>query len=100
MNLAFTDQLRSVLQLAQRSARGFNQDFVGTEHLVLGVLDCGICEAGRVMQRGGVDLAELRNRLTEDLPRPTDAPVVTGNLPLSPRVQRAINTALAKAQVL
>ena len=61
--------LQSVDEPRQAAARELNQDFVGTEHLVLGILDCPDSEAVRAIQRGAVSPAELRERLTASLPR-------------------------------
>lgn len=95
----FTDRLRTALDKAQDEARSLNQDFVSTEHLLLGLLG-GPNDAEAVvgLQLAGVGLPELRQNLIDALPRGGDAPVVTGNLPLSPKARRAVNAALVKAQ--
>ena len=98
MREAFTGRLRLAVDKAQDEARALNQDFVGAEHLLLGLLATDDAEAVAGLRLAGVDLAELRKRLVDVLPRGGQAPVVTGALPLSPKAQRAVSTALVKAQ--
>jgi ATP-dependent Clp protease ATP-binding subunit ClpC len=103
MHEAMTEQLRRVLDAAQLQARQLNQDFVGTEHLLLGMLSAshasdGESEAVAALRRGEISLDELREHLVDALPRCTEAPVVTGSLPLSPKARRAVNAALVAAQ--
>jgi ATP-dependent Clp protease ATP-binding subunit ClpC len=98
MREEFTDRLRLALDKAQDEARGLNQDFVGTEHLLLGLLATDDSEAVAGLRLAGVGLGELRDRLIDVLPRGAESPVVTGSLPLSPKARRVINTALVNAQ--
>src|SRR4051812_38571436 len=100
MREALTDQLRQALDQAQQEARALNQDFVGTEHLLLGLLSSssGDAEALAGLKLAGVERDALRKRLTESLPRAAKPPGVTGDLPFSPNAQRAINAAVVKAQ--
>ena len=100
MRQGFTDTLRHVIASAQATAHKLNQEFVGTEHLLVGILECDTCEAARSLQRNGLDPSELRHAMLKMLPKGTQAPVVTGDLPLSPKAQRAINTAIVKSQAL
>ncbi|HTL29643.1 MAG TPA: Clp protease N-terminal domain-containing protein [Tepidisphaeraceae bacterium] len=95
-----TDTLRNALQIAQQEARLLNQDFVGTEHLLLGMLGCGTCEAGRALEAHHVPRAKLREALMKLLPKGEQEPVVVGDLPFSPRAQRLINGAIVKAQAM
>jgi ATP-dependent Clp protease ATP-binding subunit ClpC len=99
MREAFTGRLRMALDKAQEEARALNQDFVGTEHLLLGLLgNADDSEAVAGLKLAGIGLDELRRKLTAALPHTAESPVVTGNLPLSPKAQRAVNSALVKAQ--
>ncbi len=99
MRETFTETLRSALSAAQAAARAHHQDFVGTEHLMLGIL-AGDGEAVRTLRASHADAPKLKSLLDADLPRGTEPPVVTGDLPLSPKAQRVINGALVKAQSL
>src|SRR5687767_12513799 len=99
MREEFTGRLRLALEKAQEEARALNQDFVGTEHLLLGLLGAADdAEAATGLRLAGIELDELRRKLMAALPHTAEAPVITGNLPLSPKSHRAINAALVKAQ--
>ena len=99
MREEFTTRLRSALDKAQEEARGLNQDFVSTEHLLLGLIGAGDdAEAVNGLRLANVGLGELREALVAALPRGDEAPVVTGHLPLSPKARRVVNAALVKAQ--
>jgi ATP-dependent Clp protease ATP-binding subunit ClpC len=99
MREALTDAFRLALQTAQSSARELNQDFVGTEHLMLGLL--GIDgEAARAMRAAHGDPEQVKSALRAALPRGEESPVVTGDLPLSPKAQRIVNGAIVKAQAM
>ena len=107
MRETFTTTLRQALAEAQSAARSHHQDFVGTEHLMLGLLggdgaggERPECEACRSMRQSHVEPGSLRAALDAALPTGGEDPVVTGDLPLSPKAQRVINGALVKAQSL
>lgn len=100
MREAFTRTLQHVVQLAQREARDLNQEFVGTEHLFLGVMRCEDCEAEQVLAQVGLDPRKMRLAVLRELPRGDEPPVVRGDLPLTPKAQRVINGAIVKAQAL
>jgi ATP-dependent Clp protease ATP-binding subunit ClpC len=97
MREAITDTFRKTLSEAQSAARALNQDFVGTEHFMLGLLTTD-GEAAQALITSHGEPAKLRTVLQQALPRGEQPPVVTGDLPLSPRAQRAINGAIVKAQ--
>jgi ATP-dependent Clp protease ATP-binding subunit ClpC len=98
MREEFTDNLRRALDKAQDEARALNQDFVGTEHLLLGILEVEDSEAVAGLRLANVGLRELREKLVEVLPKGAEDPVVTGSLPLSPKARRVVNGALVNAQ--
>jgi ATP-dependent Clp protease ATP-binding subunit ClpC len=100
MREAFTNTLRQVLDSAQREARELNQEFVGTEHLFLGILRCVECDAESILREQQLEPGQLRPIILRGLPRGAEPPVVTGDLPLSPKAQRVINGAIVKAQAL
>jgi len=99
MREQFTDSLRRALEIAQAEARRLNQEFVGSEHLLLGLLACETCTASRIIEQQ-VDRTCLHDTLLKALPRSQEDPVVTGQLPLSPKSQRLINEAIVKARAL
>lgn len=100
MREAFTKTLKQALEIAQREARKHNQEFVGTDHLFLAVIQCEDCEAERILKLQHLNPHHLRSAILNDLPTSPEAPVISGELPLSPKAQRVINGAIVKAQAL
>ena len=94
-----SNTLRSAMSAAQEQARDLNQDFVGTEHLVLGVLSVD-GEATKVMRSAHADVAKISAAYKQQLPKASEVPVVTGDLPMSPKAARIINSAIVKTQSL
>jgi ATP-dependent Clp protease ATP-binding subunit ClpC len=93
-----TETLHRILQSAQDEARKCNQEFVGVEHLALALLDDDNCEAVRILQQMNLSTGSVRNELNHVLPGAKEPPIIAGNLPLSPKVQRLINNAVVLAQ--
>ena len=100
MRETFTTTLRSALSAAQSAAREHNQDFVGTEHLMLGLLGGSDGEACRTLRAAHAEPSRLADAVSFGLPRAAEPPVVHGDLPLSPKAQRVLTGALVKAQSL
>jgi ATP-dependent Clp protease ATP-binding subunit ClpC len=98
MREVFSSQLRGALDRAQEAARALDQDFVGTEHLMLGLLEADGTEAADALRRHEIDVASLRRRLSDALPRGAEPMVVRGILPLSPKAKQAVDGALTKAR--
>src|SRR5439155_21880144 len=98
MYIPFTDTLAKVIANAQQEARRLNQDFVGTEHLAMALLDADDSEAGRVLAQMKVESGYVRNALAHALPAGKDPPVVAGRLPMSPKAQRLVTHAIVAAQ--
>src|SRR5947207_1499858 len=99
MREALTQTFRLALQSAQSAARQLHQDFVGTEHLMLGLLGTD-GDAARAMRSAHADPAQVNTALRAALPCGAEPPVVTGDLPLSPKAQRIVNGAIVKAQAM
>jgi ATP-dependent Clp protease ATP-binding subunit ClpC len=97
MRLGFTKTLSDALLHADEQAREHGQEFVGTEHLLLGILAGKTGDAFRSLQ-AETDMAQLMPKLVESLPKGGELPKITGRLPLSPKAQRAVNSAMADAQ--
>jgi ATP-dependent Clp protease ATP-binding subunit ClpC len=95
--MGFSETLSSALRLADEEARKLGQEFVGTEHLLLGILAAKSGDAFRALD-AETDVNQLRRILVTKLPKAGKAPLVTGRLPLSPKAQRVINSAMSAAQ--
>src|SRR5215510_13486186 len=99
-NIPLSESARKVLEQAQHEARALNQEFVGTEHLFLAVLQTSGTHAQRILRAHHVDRDAVRSQLLTFLPIGENEPVVTGNLPLSPKAQRALQSALVMSRSL
>src|SRR5580658_2576330 len=99
MHQDLTLSLRRSLDAAQAAARERCQDFVSTEHLMLGLLDTD-SDALHALRSAHAEPQSLKSALLATLPHGKPPPVVTGDLPLSPKAQRVINGAIVTAQVL
>src|SRR5687767_9216584 len=93
-----TQTLSKIFAAAQEEARKLNQDFVGTEHLALALLDDDNSEAVRVVSQMNVQSGYVRNSLAHCLPSGAEPPIVAGNLPMSPKAQRMVSHSLVAAQ--
>ena len=98
MYLNFTQTLSRVIANAQNEARRLNQDFIGTEHLALALLDQDDSEAGRILAQMNVQSGYVRNALAHAIPAGKEPPVVAGKLPMSPRAQRLVTNSIVAAQ--
>ena len=91
----FTDKARKVLVLAQEEARNLEQPYVGTEHLLLGLIreDGGI--AAQALKRLGVSYEQCYSHIKGLIEQET--PVAAGHVPFTPRAKRVLEAALREA---
>jgi ATP-dependent Clp protease ATP-binding subunit ClpC len=97
MRLGFTETLAAALEHSDEEARKFGHDFVGTEHLLMGILVEKSGDAFRSL-KAETNVEQLLPDLVAALPAGTGKPLITGRLPLSPKAQRVVNTAISEAQ--
>lgn len=95
----FTERARKVLVLAKEEARRFNHDYIGTEHILLGLIREGEGVACAVLQNLGVDLERLRIEI-EKLISPGSSASVLGDIPFTPRAKKALELAAEEAHNL
>src|SRR4051812_40937990 len=98
MREEFTETLRYALSRAGEEARGLNQEFVGTEHLLLGLLVAENSEVCSALDRHEISAEKVARTLRTTLPKSGEEPVVTGKLPLSPKGQRLVTDSIVLAQ--
>ena len=91
----FTDRARAVIVLAQEEARTFDHDYIGTEHLLLGLLKEGGDVAFHVLAGRGVELAAMRDRVLQVIGRGEESP--GGHIPFTPRSKKLLELALTTA---
>ena len=91
----FTDRARRVVVLAQDEARLLDHNYIGTEHLLLGLLQEGQGVAARALEALGVDLADVRSRVQEIIGRGQHEQ--TGHIPFTPRAKTVLELSLREA---
>ena len=95
----FTPRAREVLVLARKEAERLNHDFIGTEHLLLGLMRFGKCVAVNVLNKMGLDLEKIRLEVEKQLSKGPDQKRV-GSIPYTPRVKAVLNSAANEAKTL
>jgi ATP-dependent Clp protease ATP-binding subunit ClpC len=94
----FTERARKVLTLAQEEAQRFNHNYIGTEHLLLGLVREGDGVAAKVLSNLGVDLTKVRSAVEFIIGR-GDRPT-SGEIGLTPRAKKVIELAVDEARRL
>ena len=95
----FTPRAQQVLALARKEADRFNHNFVGTEHLLLGLIKLGQGVAVNVLQKMGLDLETVRMEVEKQVGTGPDQKQV-GNIPYTPRVKKVLSLASKEAKAL
>src|SRR5216684_618250 len=94
----FTERARKVLTLAQEEATRFNHNYIGTEHLLLGLVREGEGVAAKVLSNLGVELNQVRYAVEAIIGRGDR--IVLGEIGLTPRAKKVIELAVDEAQRL
>src|SRR5206468_10609968 len=94
----FTEHARKVLSLAQEEAQRFQHNYIGTEHLLLGLVREGEGVAGKVLTSLGVDLEKVRKAVENIIGRGDR--IVLGEIGLTPRAKKVIELAVDEARRL
>src|SRR6516225_3745857 len=95
----FTPRAQQVLALARKEADRFNHNFVGTEHLLLGLIKLGQGVAVNVLQKFGLDLETVRMEVEKLVGTGPDQKMI-GNIPYTPRVKKVLSLAAKEAKAL
>ncbi|MDA7857887.1 ATP-dependent Clp protease ATP-binding subunit [bacterium] len=93
----FTQRAQRAILLAQEEAKRLNHDYLGTEHLTLGLLSLGEGVAAEVLKNLGVDLKKLR-REVEKIVGTGDNVLILGEVPFTPRAKKVLELAVQEAQ--
>jgi ATP-dependent Clp protease ATP-binding subunit ClpC len=99
MNYNFTDRVRKVLAMAREEAIRLQHDYVGTEHILLGLIREGEGVAAAVLMNLNVDLEQIHERI-EDSVRKGKATIALGELPYTSRAKKVLEYAMAEAREL
>jgi ATP-dependent Clp protease ATP-binding subunit ClpC len=94
----FTDRARRVVVLSQEEARILNHDYIGTEHLLLGLIREGHGLAAKAMEPLGISLDSVRQQVEETVSRGQQAP--SGHIPFTPQAKNVLRLALSESMAL
>ena len=95
----FTDRARKVMALANQEAQRFNHEYIGTEHILLGLVKEGSGVGANVLKNLDVDLRKVRLEV-EKLVKSGPDMVTMGKLPQTPRAKKVIEYAIEEARNL
>src|SRR5437588_6734029 len=97
----FTDRARKVMQLANQEAQRFNHEYIGTEHILLGLVKEGSGVAANVLKNLDIDLRKIRLEVERIVQHgPGGDQVVMGRLPHTPRAKKVIEYSIEEARNL
>src|SRR6059058_4420483 len=97
----FTDRARKVMQLANREAQRFNHEYIGTEHILLGLIKEGSGVAANVLKNLDIDLRKVRLEVEKIVQTgPGSELVAMGKLPQTPRAKKVIEYAIQESRDL
>jgi hypothetical protein len=91
----FTDRARRVIVLAQEEARVLDHNYIGTEHLLLGLIHEGEGVAAKALESLGISLEAVRDQVKEIIGRGMEAP--GGHIPFTPRAKKVLELSLREA---
>jgi ATP-dependent Clp protease ATP-binding subunit ClpC len=91
----FTDRARRVVVLAQEEARMLNHNYIGTEHILLGLIHEGEGVAAKAMESMGISLEAVRAQVEEIIGQGQQAP--SGHIPFTPRAKKVLELSLREA---
>ena len=91
----FTDRARRVVVLAQEEARMLNHNYIGTEHILLGLIHEGEGVAAKALESLGISLEAVREQVQEIIGQGQQAP--SGHIPFTPRAKKVLELSLREA---
>ncbi len=91
----FTDKARRVVVLAQEEAKLLNHNYIGTEHILLGLIHEGEGVAAKALEALGINLEQVREQVQEIIGQGAQAP--SGHIPFTPRAKKVLELSLREA---
>ncbi|MBT3183039.1 MAG: ATP-dependent Clp protease ATP-binding subunit [Nitrospina sp.] len=95
----FTERARRVIILAREEAELYRHEYLGTEHILQGVIKDGGGIAIAIVQKSGVDMAQLKKELEKNLPRSSNS-LIIGDIPFTSRAKKVLEFAVEEARSL
>ncbi len=95
----FTERARRVIILAREEAERHQHEFLGTEHILLGVLKDGGGIAIAVLQKLGIDLEQLKIELENNLPKSSNT-LIVGEIPFTPKAKKVLEYSVEEAKLM
>ena len=92
----FTDRAKKVMNLARQEAQRFNHEYLGTEHILLGLVQEGSGVAANVLKNMGIDLSKIRTEV-EKIVKTGPSMVTMGQLPFTPRAKKVLELSMEEA---
>lgn len=99
MNDKFTERVRRVIYLARDEANRLQNDYIGTEHLLLGILSEGEGVAARVLQKLDLDLEQVQQAV-ENMVKPSGGTLTLGEISLTPGAKKVLELSVEEARLL
>jgi ATP-dependent Clp protease ATP-binding subunit ClpC len=99
MNEMFTERARKAIEYARDEAARLKHDYIGTEHLLLGLIRLGEGTAAEILQNIGVELSELKKSV-EDIVQPSGGTLQMGQLPLTARAKKTLEISGNEARAI
>src|SRR6185312_13170213 len=96
----FTERVRKVLAMAREEAARLHHEYVGTEHILLGLIREGEGVAAAVLQNLSVDLDEVQQKIEETVKKGKAAQTTGPDLPYTSRAKKVLELAMAEAREL
>ena len=93
----FTDRARRVVVLAQEEARMLNHNYIGTEHILLGLIHEGEGVAAKALESLGISLDAVRQQVEEIIGQGQQAPSPSEGIPFTPRAKKVLELSLRES---
>ncbi|MEO0479167.1 MAG: ATP-dependent Clp protease ATP-binding subunit [Planctomycetota bacterium] len=95
----FTDRAKKVMSFARQEAQKFNHEYIGTEHILLGLVQEGSGVAANVLKNMSIDLEKVRHEV-EKIVKTGPSMVTMGQLPFTPRAKKVLELSMEEASQL
>ncbi|MHC4513431.1 MAG: ATP-dependent Clp protease ATP-binding subunit [Planctomycetota bacterium] len=95
----FTDRAKKVMSFARQEAQKFNHEYIGTEHILLGLVQEGSGVAANVLKNMDIDLEKIRHEV-EKIVKTGPSMVTMGQLPFTPRAKKVLELSMEEASAL